>query len=344
MALPKKIKKTLKLTPDEILLRRREELLENIERDGTYLPKGIGHSDLDRGMLDFVKDNLEISVDGKKVPPIDIIITTQNWAQFTETWNFQDLDKNIRPPFVATVRKPEVAYGTNPSTTYNIPNRRQFIYAKVPTWDGQRKGMDIYTIPQPIPVDITYNIKIFCNKMRHLNDFNKRVLQEFASRQSYTTIKGHYIPIVLNNISDESVLDIEKRKYYVQNYEFLMMGFLLDEDEFEVKPAISRTMTLLETDVTSVGKKLENNGTDKYDLEINFSTGVTALTETYRYTADIVITNSTNVDSFSVYINGNYYGDDVSEISVNTNDVVLLEVQKTDNNEPAILYSTVSIL
>ena len=35
---------------------------------------------------------------------------------------------------------------------------------KVPTWDGQRKGMDIYKIPQPVPVDITYNIKIFCTK------------------------------------------------------------------------------------------------------------------------------------------------------------------------------------
>jgi len=346
MALPKKIKKTLPLTPDEILLRRREELLENIERDGTYLPKGIQHADLDRGMLDFVKENLEISADGKKVPTIDIIITTQNWAQFTESWNFQDLDKNIRPPFVATVRRPEVPYGTNPSTQYNIPNRRQFIYAKVPTWDGQRKGMDIYTIPQPIPVDITYNIKIFCNKMRHLNDFNKKVLQEFASRQSYATIKGHYIPIVLNSISDESVLDIEKRKYYVQNYEFMMMGFLLDEEEFEVKPAISRSLTLLETDVSSSSKRFNNpnKNSDQFDLNINFATGITALTETYRYTADIKIINSENVDSFSIYINGNYYGDDMTEISVNTNDVVVIEIVKDDNSKEAILYCNVQLL
>ena len=185
-------------------------------------------------MLDFVKNDLEMTAEGKKVNPVDIIITTQNWSQFAETWDFQDLDKNIKPPFIATVRNPDVKYGTNPSLQYTIPNRKQFYYAKVPTWDGQRKGMDIYKIPQPVPVDITYNIKIFCTKMRHLNEFNKLVLQKFSSRQAYTFVKGHYVPIILNGISDESVLDIEKRKYYVQNYEFLMMGFLIDEEEFQV--------------------------------------------------------------------------------------------------------------
>ena len=200
MALPKNVKKYLPLTPDKILLQRREELLEQIQKDGTYLPKSILHADLDRGMLDFVKEDLGISVSGKKINTIDLIITTQNWAQFTESWNFQDLDKNIKPPFVATVRNPDVKFGTNPSLQYTIPNRKQFYYAKVPTWDGQRKGMDIYKIPQPVPVDITYNVKIFCNKMRHLNDFNRKVLQTFSSRQAYTEIKGHYSEELLEKL------------------------------------------------------------------------------------------------------------------------------------------------
>ena len=62
MALPKNVKKYLPLTPDKILLQRREELLEQIQKDGTYLPKSILHADLDRGMLDFVKEDLGISV------------------------------------------------------------------------------------------------------------------------------------------------------------------------------------------------------------------------------------------------------------------------------------------
>ena len=346
MALPKNIKKHLPLTPDKILHQRREELLEQIQENGTYLPKSILHADLDMGMLEFVKNDLEVSVSGKRINTVDLIITTQNWAQFTETWKFQDLDKNVKPPFVATVRNPDVKFGTNPSLQYTIPNRKQFYYAKVPTWDGQRKGMDIYKIPQPVPVDITYNVKIFCSKMRHLNEFNKKVLQTFSSRQAYTEIKGHYVPIILNSSSDESVLEIEKRKYYVQNYEFLMMGFLLDEDEFEVSPAISRTSTILEVDTYSpkrrAKKYLENP--KNFDLNILFNPGISALTETYRYQVNLSILDVTNIESYSVYINDNYIGDDIGIIKISTNDLIKIEVVKDDPAMPGILIAKASLL
>ena len=60
MGFPKQIKKTLPLVPKKILSERREQLLEYINKDGTYLPKSVLHADLDRGMLDFVKTDLEV--------------------------------------------------------------------------------------------------------------------------------------------------------------------------------------------------------------------------------------------------------------------------------------------
>lgn len=339
MSFPKKIKKDLKLTPEKILLDRREELLEYIQEDGTYLPKSVLHADLDRGMLDFVRDDLEMVADGKTVNPIDIITTTQNWSQFTETWNFQDLDKNIRPPFIATVRQPDVKYGSNPSLQYTIPNRKQFYYAKVPTWDGQRKGMDIYKIPQPVPVDITYNVKVFCTKMRHLNEFNKIVLQKFSSRQSYTFVKGHYVPIILNNVSDESVLDIEKRKYYIQNYEFLMMGFLIDENEFEVLPAITRSFSLFELSQNNIRTKLNKNpeNYENFELNIKFINGIDTLSEKFNYRVDLSLLESENISSYSVFINNNYIGDDVTSIMVNNGDLIKIDVLKINSSEDSFL-------
>ena len=57
MVLPKKqIIPNINLTPEKILYHRREQLLEYIKEDGTYLPKSLLHADLDRGFLDFVKD------------------------------------------------------------------------------------------------------------------------------------------------------------------------------------------------------------------------------------------------------------------------------------------------
>ena len=115
MPLPKKIKKNIPLTESKILLERRKELVDKINQDGTFLPKSLLHADLDGGFLDFVKNDLKTVVTGKVVPTVDVIMTTQNWAQFTETWNFQNIDKNAEPPFITIVRNPEDKYGSNPA-------------------------------------------------------------------------------------------------------------------------------------------------------------------------------------------------------------------------------------
>ena len=338
MAIPK-IKKTLPLTYPPIGYERRLELLEDINKDGTYLPKSILHEDLDRGFLDFVKDDLKTVVAGKIVKVVDILMTTQNWAQFTQTWDFNNIDKNVEPPIITTVRTPEVKYGTLPSLKYTIPNRKQFYYAAVPTWDGQRKGMDIYTIPQPVPVDIKYSVKIICNRMRELNKFNQIVIEKFSSRQAYTKIKGHYIPITLDDISDESVMDVEKRRYYIQSYGFTLQGFLSDEEEYEVKPAISRNLLLIEMDnrKKKVRKNVNPPNPDQYVFNANYPVGTTAYTQTFDYTANIKIDGSENVTSYEIYINGLYYGNSTiplltGYIQINSGDELRLNIVKTNGS------------
>lgn len=339
MPLPKKIKKNLPLTEPKVGLARREELLEKINRDGTYLPKSLLHADLDGGFLEFVKNELKTVVDGKTVPTIDILVTTQNWSQFTETWDLQNLDKNVELPFISIVRVPEVKYGSNPSLLYTIPNRRQYFYAQVPTWDGQRSGMDIYKIPQPVPVDISYQVKIVCNRMRELNQFNKNVIEKFSSKQAYQVIKGHYIPIVMGDISDESVMDVEKRKYYIQSYQFTLLGFLIDENEFEVSPAKTRVLQVLEVD-TQTTKRGKNRNTSLPNVfDAIFVTGNTVLSQTFDYTTNLSIGETINVNDFDVYINNDYYGTNVNEIMINTGDILRLEVMKDDN----LLESSIKI-
>jgi hypothetical protein len=269
---------------------------------------------------------------------IDILITTQNWAQFTETWNIQNIDKNTEPPFITVVRVPEVKFGTNPATLYNIPNRKQYFYAQVPTWDGQRHGADVYKIPQPVPVDITYNVKIVCNRMRELNSFNKNVLEMFASRQAYTVIKGHYIPIVMGNISDESVVDLEKRKYYVQSYEFTLLGFLIDEDEFEVSPAVSRILQVIELESQGTRKRQKKLLTsESATLDVLFVVGNNIITQIFDYTVDLNLVETNNVESFEVFINNDYYGMDIEQIQLNTNDTLRLIVTKNDIDKDSII-------
>ena len=310
MPLPKTIvKPTLPLVPRKVLSERREQLLEYIKEDGTYLPKSVLHADLDRGMLDFVKTELEVITAGKIVPMLDIIITTQNWSQYLETWKFVDLDYNPSPPFITVVRQPEVKYGTNPSLQY--------------------------TIPQPVPVDIKYSVKIICNRMRELNQLNKVVMQTFSSRQAYTFIKGQYVPIILENVSDESQMTMEARKYYVQNYDFTMLGYLIDEDEFEVKPAIQRITQLFEIDTTTRRQKIDKypKNPNEFPSEFVFVSGNTTLVDMIDFTANMSLVGTDNINTYDVYINDDYYGSDVSVIQITTNDILRIEVTKIDNTQ-----------
>ena len=334
MPLPRQVKPTLPLVPKKTLSARREQLLEYINKDGTYLPKSVLHADLDRGMLDFVKGDLEVVTAGKVVPMVDIIITTQNWSQYVETALFLDLDYNPSPPFITVVRSPEVKFGTNPALQYTIPNRKQFYYASVPTWNGNEQGMDIYTIPQPVPVDINYSVKIICNRMRELNELNKIVMQKFSSRQAYTFIKGQYVPIILNNISDESQMSLESRKYYVQSYDFTMLGYLIDEDEFEVKPAIARVSQIMEIDTSSFKQRRNKSpkNPDEFLSNFYYVVGNDTLSDVVAYTANLTWANSSNVESYDVYINGDYYGTDVQKIQITTNDVLRIQVVKQDDS------------
>jgi hypothetical protein len=213
----------------------------------------------------------------------------------SNNWTFADEDGNMKLPFMAVIRRPDVQPGTNPVVQRTIPDRRDFFYASVPTWNGTQMGADIYKIPQPVAIDITFDVTIVCTKVRDVNRFNKIVLQKFSSRQSYTSVKGHYIPIILDRIEDNTPMDtLDGRRFYIQNYTFTMLGFLIDDEEFEVKPAISR-MFLLNEFIAS------NNFAKKY---INKTIDITVAT----FTADGLQTvfsvgESINV-LFTVAVNG----------------------------------------
>ena len=274
---------------------RRKELLERITKSDTFLPDSILHEDLDLGMLDFVKENFKIISDGNQIPIIPRILTIQRWGEMTNNWTFADEDGNMKLPFMAVIRRPDVQPGTNPVVQRTIPDRRDFFYASVPTWNGTQMGADVYKIPQPVAIDITFEVTIVCTKVRDINKFNRIVLQKFSSRQSYTSVKGHYIPIILDRIEDNTPMDtLDGRRFYIQNYTFTMLGFLIDDEEFEVKPAISR-MFLLNEFISS------NNYAKKY---INKTIEITIVT----FTADGMQTvfsvgESINV-LFTVAING----------------------------------------
>jgi hypothetical protein len=244
MALPKKTKKDINIKVVDPQGGPKNWTAQFLDQNKQFLPRSVDFEDLDLGFVDFVKNDLGIVVDGEKIPVH--FLTLQRWNEFSKLWPNTDKYKNLTIPFVSVVRRPNPETGTNPAD-FKIPVRKNFPYMQIPIWDGNRKGADIYGIPNPVGVDLIYTVRFFSYKMRELNKLHQKVMQTFASAQAYVNIKGHYFPILLESIGDESQIDdLEGKRFYVQTYELKLQGYLVDSEEFDVKPAISRAFITTE--------------------------------------------------------------------------------------------------
>lgn len=333
MAVPKNFRKNLNFITQPEGYDQRQDLLDRISEHQGYLPRGITYEDMDREFIDFVKTELEISVEGQKVPVY--IVSIQRWYEFYTTWDKTDEFGNITLPFIVITRKIDVQKGTTHGNNYNIPGFLTWGYMKVPTTDGNREGYDIYKIPQPIAVDVQYEVRFFTNKIRNLNVLSSKIQRAFSARQSYLNVNGHPMPLTLESVADESQTDnLEQRKYYVQPYTIKLMGYLLNEEDFQVVPAVNRTILLTEIEE---GKQMPKTRAyegiygQKKDITINFTFNDATLT----YTATIlnkaiykdIITN--NVNSYIYLLNGTPVS---LPFTVNQGDQLNVTISSKNNN------------
>jgi hypothetical protein len=329
MGLPKNYRKYLNISPHKQGLAQRQSILNDIANQGTYLPKGILHEDMDGEMINYVDNDIELSLAGEKVPVI--FLSIQRWAEFTKTWQYSDINKNIKLPFITIVRKPDPQVGTNYAGSFNVPGRPTFTYMKIPTWSGNIKGYDIYKIPQPISVDITYEVRLFCNRMRDLNSMNRKILTSFSPGEKYIKVNGHPIPLLLDSIGDESVItNLDERKYYVQLYTIKMLGYLLDEDDFVVTPAVNRAINFYEISENLYRASYQVVADEEINticINIIFQRGVNSITIPIEIDATYNSVISTNSDSEIIKVNGSTV---TTPFSVVNGDSLYVKVNKSD--------------
>ena len=346
MGLPKKIKKDLDLQPGLLQSNPRQYLENFIDQKNTPLPRGIDFTDLDGGFVDWVNKELELVIDGEKIPVT--FLTAQRWTEFTKTWQNSDKYKNIKIPFISVVRKPDGQPGTNP-VDFGIPIRRSFPYMTVPTWDGNRKGADVYMTPPPVGVDLTYTVRFFTYRMTELNKLNEIVLKAFYAAQSYVNIKGNYFPIMLESIGDESTIDnIDEKRYYVQTYELKMMAYTLDKEEFKVVPAINRTIMtydLTEKRPKNVAKFIKDQSQNDKSLNLIVQFLVSAPTYLNFQSdsdANFVSLDTVNITAATIRVNGNVV---TVPFTVNNGDLVSINIVRMDATQISeiILRGTIPI-
>lgn len=331
--LPKGFRKDIKIGPQKIGPERRQEILNDIDTHGTFLPRGVSYEDMDKEFIDYITKELEITINEEKVPVI--FLTIQRWAEFTKTWQFTDKFKDMKLPFISIVRKPDIQVGTNQNGLYNIPGRQNWTYYKVPTNEGGRKGVDLYKIPQPTAVDITYEVRLFCNRMSDLNKLNTKIQLKYNARQSYITVKGHPMPTTLESIGDESPIeDFENRRFYVQLFEILLAGYILDENDYEIIPTVNRAIGSIEIDSNSFNNKAKlktNKINDNITYEFIFPKNTYSLNFISKENISFLnMIDIKNVEDIEIKIN------DVittTPFIININDEINVKIKKINNNK-----------
>jgi hypothetical protein len=338
MAVPKGFRNNINIHNQKIGPDRRQEILDGISAGGTFLPKSVLEEDMDQAFIEFLKkdERMIISIDGKKVPVI--FLTIQRWTEFTKTWEFTDEFKNIEMPFITVVRRPDIQQGQNQAGLWNIPGNRTYTYMKVPTWDGIRHGVDLYKIPQPTSVDITYEVRLFTNRMKDLNKFNRKIQKAFQSRQCYINANGHPMPLHLENIGDESNIDdFENRRFYVQSFEIKLIGYVMDSEDFEVVPTINRAIATLEVEdklipVSGVGFETIKKENEAFYNFIWKPNAPNTFTFTSKYNISFSqLVNIENLTRIKIKVNNIVVFDGLvlnGVVIFNANDVIEIKVYK----------------
>lgn len=231
MALPKKHK--YDPFAGKVGNEREQELIDYTSDKSIYLPRTIGLEDLDESMMQYVSDNLSFEVEGKVVPVF--FMTKERWADLTLTWQQTDEKGNVVMPYMTLRRASPPRRGTNEAIKYRIGQNKKFTYTKVPVYENGVFGYDIYQTPQPIPIDIEYEVRFFTHMILDMNDFNEKVQYNFASGQDYIMTKGYYMPLAAEDMDEDGTMDeFESQRFYSQSLIITLMGFIQDGKNFEV--------------------------------------------------------------------------------------------------------------
>lgn len=214
---------------------RRENLAKEIVKDSTPMPQPLEYEDIDKAFKQWVEDELHMDFEGNRLPTFTLF-SNQRFSEFMQSWDKVDEKKNLIVNFKTVTRENNPKTGTLLGNTKNIPGEYFMLLKRVEAFDkNNRKYFIDYKVKQPFTVDLVYTVGLITNKYELLNEFNQLIHSKFKAINAYIRPNGHFIPMNLNDISDESEYNIDNRTYYSQNYNILVKAYIMPKDSFVVE-------------------------------------------------------------------------------------------------------------
>ena len=201
------------------------------------LPQKLELEDYGFAIKKLIEDkNLSVMNENGKMKKVPVIYTQkEKWAERKIDWSDMrsELGEEITKPFIAIYRT-GVKKGTSP-LKFTIPNKKKFTFVKLPIFDGTLKGYELYKIPQPVYVDIEFEVRFIGHYMQDVDDFYEMILEEtFSDQQAYMVVNGYNIAAKIGESSSEDKMsEVSSERTFEVVFPVTVLGKLIDSSKFE---------------------------------------------------------------------------------------------------------------
>lgn len=247
---PKKTITKVKLTDDTVYGKdRHRSYPKTILQDAPIFPKPLEYEDIDNAMFNFVDEYIPMVIKGKSTPTFTLY-SNQRFSEYSQSWEHTDEDGNLLMNFKTISRENNPKPGANQGGYWNIPgNKRHTLLIRDVLEDNGEEAYEIYSMGQPFAVDLTYRISIITDLFENINAFNQKINDLFKARQCYIRPNGHFLPVTLEEINDNTEYTISERKFYNQTVTVKVMAYIISEDNFKIEKKPKRIKLFMQGDV-----------------------------------------------------------------------------------------------
>ena len=247
---PKKTITKVKLTDDTVYGKDRPKSYpKTILQDAPIFPKPLEYEDIDNAMFNFVDEYIPMVIKGKSTPTFTLY-SSQRFSEYSQSWEHTDEDGNLLMNFKTISRENNPKPGANQGGYWNIPgNKRHTLLIRDVLEDNGEEAYEIYSMGQPFAVDLTYRISIITDLFENINAFNQKINDLFKARQCYIRPNGHFLPVTLEEINDNTEYTISERKFYNQTVTVKVMAYIISKDDFKIEKKPKRIKLFMQGDV-----------------------------------------------------------------------------------------------
>lgn len=312
---------------------RRENLNKEIMYKSPTIPQTVGYDDIDETFKDWVDNTIDISYDGIKIPTYTLL-TNQRFSEYSQTWKHTDESNSPIMNFKTFTRDSNPSKGNINGGTMNIPGNRFYQLATVPVkQDNGVDCYDVYQMRQPFGVDLTYSVSIFTNKWELLTLMNTKMQDLFKSIECYIRVNGHYMCMLLENVSDESEYTLDNKKYFSQTFTIKCLAYILTEDDFKIERVPKRILTAVESEKTVIKPKvtIEDFEDNKIELTAFYPKGSKDIAK-FKSDEDLKINSVDldNVDKIEIIRNDSRENININdEFEINKDEKIIIKLKKT---------------